>query len=227
MILSVNSPGERSSWLCHTPFPSPHLYWNKGCLWRGHVHKQFVSHYLSSIWKHQEHCAEAAGGKMLTLNMEWWSNGTSIYNKQHHLWVVGKHKYCRSYFISQKAQLCEEVLSQLEFISHCAFLHLGPHGLRLLANGLLKPETVQHLARQDKYSQSTSRRKALLLYLFTYHFWQAQLQSLPVKFGSSRLILVLVCQGNELTERGGARSVWKSILIHSSAQIQHVITMFG
>lgn len=30
----------------------------------------------------------------------------------------------KSHVISQEAQLCEEVLSQLDFISHCAFLHL-------------------------------------------------------------------------------------------------------
>lgn len=49
--------------------------------------------------------------------------------------------YCKSYLISQEAQLGEEVLSQLEFISHSAFLYLCPHGLSLLADGLLKPET--------------------------------------------------------------------------------------
>ena len=45
-----------------------------------------------------------------------------------------------SHFISQEAQLCEEVLRHLDFIPDRAFLHLQPHGLSLLTNGLLHQE---------------------------------------------------------------------------------------
>lgn len=48
----------------------------------------------------------------------------------------------RSHLISQELQLCQEVVSELKFVSHCALLHLGPHGFGLLADGLLYTETT-------------------------------------------------------------------------------------
>lgn len=65
---------------------------------------------------------------------------------------------CRFHLVSQEAQLCEEVLSQLDFISHCALLHLRPHGFSLLADALLHPDTAEHLARQISITNKRKRK---------------------------------------------------------------------
>lgn len=48
----------------------------------------------------------------------------------------------RSHLVCQEPQLCQEVVSELKFVSNCALLHLGPHGFGLLADGLLGSETT-------------------------------------------------------------------------------------
>lgn len=44
-------------------------------------------------------------------------------------------------------------------------------------------------------------------FLPTHHFWKAQLQPLFVKFGSARLVLVLISQRKKVTERGQTHCV--------------------
>lgn len=57
------------------------------------------------------------------------------------------------YLISQESQLGQEVLREFEFVSHCALLHLCPHGFSLLTNRLLKPYKSQRLMERSGFVQ--------------------------------------------------------------------------
>lgn len=142
MIFSVNSPSERLSWLCHSPFRSPPLCWNKGCLWRERVRKQCVSHYLSSIWKHQERCVEAA----VISNMKWPQWNQHVQHTKP--FVKGEHNVVDLTSSARKRSLVRKFWASLILSLTVLFFTCDLMALACWPMLSWTQKTAQHLARQ-------------------------------------------------------------------------------